>query len=500
MREAFLIQHIFENMSNCPKFFDKEFILDENDSLTYKEFYNRSMSLSQYIINNYNLAKGDRILVLIDNCINFYISYLSIVLFGGIVVPLSPRSSIDKVIEIANDCGASAILCSSVEIADKYEKCFFSIPVINVQCEYSNKSQKINNCLSIIDIDPAMIIYTSGSTGKSKGIICSHLNVLSAVKSISSYLDIKEQDVVLNTLPPFFDYGLYQFFLCSYSGAKLVLQNDFIFVDSIINCMEINNITILPLMPTIATSLIEYIEHSNARNFCLDSIRIITSTGAKLYSSQIRGLKRNFVNASIFSMYGLTECKRVSYLNPMLLDIKPDSVGKPMPNVEIDIVNNEGVSVPVGEVGRLIVKGSNVCLGYWNDPELTSKVFITDKFNQRILFTNDLFRMDADGDLFFVSRIDDIIKCSGYRISIQEISQKIMNISGVKETFIETKEDERLGKKMIAYVVLHDKSTLTPHKIKNKLLSVLESSAVCPQEIIIVDSIPVSENGKLFIN
>ena len=136
-------------------------------------------------------------------------------------------------------------------------------------------------------------------------------------------------------------------------------------------------------------------------------------------------------------------------------------------------------------------------MGYWNDTELTKKVFITNQFNQKILFTNDLFYKDEDGELYFVGRKDDIVKCNGYRISLQEISHLIMDISGVKETYIEAKDDEKLGKKLTAYIVLYADSALTVTQIRNKLLNTLENSALCPHKFVIVDSLQVNENGKI---
>lgn len=501
MQEVYLVQHLLKNLIQSKRFCKRRFIIDGEISCTYFDFFNMCNCLSYYISKELKVLKGDRILIIIDNCLEFYVSFFASIMLGGIAVPVSSKSSAEKIVEIATDCGATAILCSSSNVQNKCIGIAKHYSVMNVG-RYCTGMQfgELDLGLNIIDTDPAMIIYTSGSTGKNKGIVCSHLNILSATRSIVSYLKLKDTDVVLNALPPFFDYGLYQFFLCLYCGAELVLVRNFVFSDIIVKCIKENGITVLPIMPTIAASLSEYISKANHKSSEFDSIRIVTSTGAKLYVSQIKNLKIQFRNADIFSMYGLTECKRVAYLDPCLIDIKPDSVGKAMPNVSVDIVDEYGNSVPQGSIGTLVVKGSNVCIGYWNDTELTDKTFVTNEFNQRCLITNDLFRMDEDGDLYYIGRTDDIVKCSGFRISLHQISQKIMEISGVRETFIEAKDDERLGKKLVAYIVLEINVFLTVNQIRKELLKLLENSVLCPQEILIVESLPITENGKVYRN
>lgn len=493
MDNTYLIQHLFEKMASSDIFSNKEFIKDGISSYTYYEFYNKCKSFSYNITKGAKIEKGDRILLLIDNSCEFYVSFVASLLLGGIVVPISSKSSLNKICEIMSDCEASVILCMSNDVLNAC-KCFEDQVYVANVCNFCEKGEEFLIENTTVDIDPAMIIYTSGTTGKKKGIICSHLNVLSSIDSIRHYLKLKHNDIVLNALPPFFDYGLYQFLLCASCGAKLILEPDFVFIDSIIDSIKSNEVTVLPLMPTIATTLSEYIEKTNCDISFFNTIRIITSTGSKLYKSQIDNLRKYFRKSKIFSMYGLTECKRVSFLDPMLIDLKPDSVGKPMPNVHVEIVDDVGNNVDVGQVGVLIVKGSNVCMGYWNDMELTNQVFITNELNQKKLVTNDLFYMDEDGDLYFVGRTDDIVKCNGIRISLQEISKNLMSFNEIKEVLIEAKEDEKLGKRIVSYIVLHSDMSITVQQIKNKLL---RSDEFCPQEILFVDSLPKTENGKI---
>ncbi len=152
------------------------------------------------------------------------------------------------------------------------------------------------------------------------------------------------------------------------------------------------------------------------------SLRYITNTAASLPVPHIRRLRELFPNVRLFSMYGLTECKRVSYLPPELIDERPDSVGKAMPNEEVYIVDEHGDRVGPHRVGELVVRGSNVMMGYWEMPEETSACLRPGRYpGERVLYTGDLFRTDDEGYLYFVGRKDDIIKSRGEKVSPREI-------------------------------------------------------------------------------
>src|SRR6185436_9618330 len=168
----------------------------------------------------------------------------------------------------------------------------------------------------------------------------------------------------------------------------------------------------------------------------------------------------------IFSMYGLSECKRVSYLPPELVDERPYCVGKPMPNVDAWVADESGSRVPDGEIGVLMVRGSNVALGYWDDPELSGRIFRTGKYGERCLWTNDLFYQDAQGFLYFKGRTDDIIKSGAYRISLKEITDTILAIQGVSEVAVVPIPHEKLEFVMKAFIVLEPGCSLSEVELK----------------------------------
>jgi acyl-CoA synthetase (AMP-forming)/AMP-acid ligase II len=196
-------------------------------------------------------------------------------------------------------------------------------------------------------------------------------------------------------------------------------------------------------------------------------------------------------------MYGLTECKRVSYLPPDLIDRKPDSVGIAMPNTEVYVVDDDGEIRERDATGELVVRGSNVMRCYWNDPEGTAKVLKPGKFPwEKALYTGDLFRIDKDGFLYFLGRMDDIIKSRGERVSPKEIENVLYQIEDVIDARVTAVPDEILGNAIKAEVVIRNELEISIDDILHHCRENLEDLMV-PKYVEIVKSLPKSESGKI---
>src|SRR6185436_7650621 len=171
--------------------------------------------------------------------------------------------------------------------------------------------------------------------------------------------------------------------------------------------------------------------------------------------AQIGAIRRAFPQATLFSMYGLTECKRVSYLPPDQLDTRPMSVGRGMPNEEVWLIDEEGRRLPNGSVGELVVRGSNVMRGYWRKPAETAERLKPGALpGEMYLHTGDIFRTDSEGYLYFVGRRDDIIKSRGEKVSPREVENVLYGLEGVLEAAVIGVPDEVLGQAIKAFVVL----------------------------------------------
>ncbi|MBN2070340.1 MAG: AMP-binding protein [Candidatus Krumholzibacteriota bacterium] len=462
---------------------------------------------------------GDRVAVLIDNSIETIISVWGILKAGCIFFVVNPTTKSQKIKYILNDCGASCLIAHRSRWKAVHD-ILADIPSLRTVIStgvtdtgtLSPVPDKIrlmpweevmdNSCdsppsIKTIDIDLAALIYTSGTTGNPKGVMLTHHNMVSASTSITTYLENTENDIILNLLPFSFDYGLYQILMAAQFGGTVVLERSFSYPYAVINSLKKEKVTGFPIVPTISAILLQ-MQDLDKEDFSF--LRYVTNTAAALPISHIEGLQRIFPSTSIYSMYGLTECKRVSYLPPSELARRPDSVGKGMPNEEVYLVDEEDrVIDQPGKIGELVVRGSNVMMGYWNLPKETEERLRPGLYSwEKSLYTGDLFRMDDEGFLYFVSRMDNIIKSRGEKISPKEIENTLYSIEGVLEAAVVGVPDELLGEAIKAYIVLRKGTDLSEKKILSHCARNLEDFMI-PKYIEFRESLPKTSTGKITV-
>ena len=343
-------------------------------------------------------------------------------------------------------------------------------------------------------MDLASIVYTSGSTGRSKGVTFAHFNVVCATRSITQYLENSPQDVVLDVLPLSFTYGLYQLITSVYCGSSLVLLKSYVYPYEVVRAVEEHRVTGIPGVPTFFAILLQMKDLDPAR---FDSVRYVTNAGAALPPAHFERLRKLFRKARIFSMYGVTECVRVTYLPPEELDIRPTSVGKGMPNQDLFIVDEHGNPVGPGEVGELVVRGNHVMRGYWNMPEETERSLRPGRYPwEKCLYTGDLFRRDEAGYLYFVARKDDMIKSRGEKVSPREVENVICELADVVEVAVVGAPDPILGQVVKAVIVKAPDSPLTKLEVVNHCARNLENYKV-PKIVEFRDGLPRTLSGKV---
>jgi len=222
----------------------------------------------------------------------------------------------------------------------------------------------------------------------------------------------------------------------------------------------------------------------------------VTNTAAALAPDLVPGLQRLFPKALIFRMYGLTECKRVCFLEPEELVRRPESVGKAIPGTQTFLLDAEGRVQGPGGTGILHVRGPHVMVGYWNQPEKSAEMLRPGRHPaDRVLCTHDLFRMDEDGYLYFVGRSDDIIKSRGEKVSPVEVENALHGVPGVRDAAVIGIPDPVLGEAIRAYVSLSDPG-LSAREIRRACQERLESFMV-PGEIVILTELPKTDTGKV---
>ena len=494
------------------KFPDKVALVFQKERLTYQQINGSANRLANGLKDS-GVERGERVAIFLENSVESVISIFGILKADAVFVVINPTTKKDKLAYILNNCRVKALISSF----DKWEVLKEVLPDISwvkfvlligekrFENTFSDKKihnfkELLNSCTDNqpinrnIDMDLASIIYTSGTTGNPKGVMLTHLSMVSAANSITEYLENTSDDIILDVLPLSFDYGLYQVLMGFKIGGRVILEKSFLYPYVIIDLMLKEKVTGFPGVPTIFAILLQ-LEDLKKQNF--DSLRYITNTAAALPVNFIKKIRETFPKAKLYSMYGLTECKRVSYLPPQELDRRPTSVGRGMPNEEVYIVSENGERLGPGEVGELVVRGSNVMLGYWELPEETAKVLKPGLSPwERVLYTGDLFKIDEEGYLYFVGRKDDIIKCRGEKVSPKEIENILYNLEGVLEVAVVGVPDEILGEAIKAFVVLKDGFNLSEKGILRHCSKSLEDFMV-PKYIELVESLPKTESGKI---
>jgi acyl-CoA synthetase (AMP-forming)/AMP-acid ligase II len=229
----------------------------------------------------------------------------------------------------------------------------------------------------------------------------------------------------------------------------------------------------------------------------LPSLRYVSNTAAALPPAHIKRLRELFPTAKLFSMYGLTECKRCTYLPPAELDRRPGSVGIAIPDTEAFVVDDEGKAVAPGVVGELVIRGPHVMKGYWENPDATARVLKPGPHPwEKVLYTGDLFRTDDEGFLYFVGRKDDIIKSRGEKVAPKEVETVLYALPGIREAAVIGIPDPILGAAIKAVIALEPGSTLTAQDIIRHCAKNLEDFMV-PRHVAFRDALPKTESGKI---
>jgi len=504
--QRLLHEGLFLSASKSP---DKVAVIAEGHSYKYSELADSVLKLSNAMILR-GFSRGDRCVIYMDNTWPCIVSIYATLLSGGVFVVVNPQTKKDKLEFILNDCSASILITdarlssifSAVIDEVKSLKCVISsgdMSKIDNSTTYAfddviNESSGTYLEVTSIVNDLSALIYTSGSTGNPKGVMHTHSSMFFALNSLIEYLRLSSEDRLLVVLPLAFDYGLYQLLMSVQMGATLVLEKSFTYPAPIFKRIEETSVTVFPGVPTIFSMLLSM---HKRKEISFPSVTRVTNTAAALPPDYINSLKEIFPSALIYKMYGLTECKRVCYLEPEKIENKPASVGRAIPGTEIFILDGQGNKVLPGETGMLYVRGPHVMLGYWNQDELSNEVLIDTALpGEKILCTKDWFKMDEDGDLYFQGRSDDIIKTRGEKVSPTEVENVIYGIKGVLEVAVIGVDDDMFGEAIKCFVVKENDSDLSLEHIKKVCVEKLENFMV-PKYFDFVDDLPKTNSGKI---
>jgi long-chain acyl-CoA synthetase len=483
----------------------------DGSSWTFEEVERDSRRLADWL-QSAGVSRGDRVVLVADNSAELTVALWATLRAGGVFVVVNATTKPDKLAYIANDCRARAVVAHSRIARDVLAALAEAPTVITAiwidgipdAVAHDPAHIALSEALAartppptdpgLIDADLAGLIYTSGSTGRPKGVMLTHRNVAHNAWSISTYLGLRPDDVVACVLPMSFDYGLFQVFMAARVGCSVMLERSFAYPRDVLNRLAAAQVTVLPGVPTVFALLLPL---APFEGIDLSSVRMLTNTAAALPPAHIRRLADAFPDARIFSMYGLTECTRVSYLDPERLFDKIGSVGKAMPNTEAYVVDEAGKRVGPGIQGELVVRGASVMRGYWGQPEATAACLRSGEVEgELVLYTGDQFWADEEGFLYFVGRTDDILKTKGEKVSPKEIEHVLYELDAVAEAAVVGVPDDIDGTAVKAVVAPRPGATLTEQQVKRHCRARLEGYLV-PRFVEVRDELPKTESGKI---
>jgi len=504
-----LVNHFLQDSAERSP--DKVALVCDGRRLTYAQIEEQANRVANGLLD-LGVQRGDRVAVWLPNSVEAVVAIFAILKAGATFTVVNATTKPGKLTYILGNCAASGLFApgrASGQVADLLEavpSLRFAIlcgkgatgkapahPKTTAFPHLLEAHPPIRPPCPTIDVDLACLIYTSGSTGEPKGVMSTHANVVFAASSIIQYLENVPDDIVINVLPLSFDYGLYQLLMVFKFGGTLVLERSFAYPAAILRRIEQERVTGLPGVPTLFAMLLRL----DLSRFDLRSIRYLTNTAAALPVEHIRRLREAFPWARLYSMYGLTECKRTLYLPPEELDRRPGSVGIPIPGTEVWIEDEAGNRLGPGEVGELVVRGSHVMQGYWGDPEETARRYRPGRYPaERLLYTGDLFRMDEEGFLYFVARKDDIIKSRGEKVAPKEVESVLYRLEGVVEAAVVGVPDDLLGQAIKVFIVRDEGCPLTEQDVLRHCARHLEDYMM-PRYVEFRDSLPKTPSGKI---
>jgi len=437
-----------------------------------------------------SITFGDRILVTDEPSPQTISTLLWLWSIGAVIVPVRHSMKYEAMLAIANDCHAKILFRNG-------QPQTLPTPAQSADDNNDIKSFSFHSQRIVCGCDLALIIYTSGSTGSPKGIMLSHTNVITSINAIGQYLSLDANEHILCLSPLSFDYGLYQLLFSLKFDCQLTLFEEEFHPIKVIKALEKHQISLLPVVPAMASSLAKIVKVFKTS---LPHLKKITNTGGHLAQETIKNLKTLLPSTNVYAMYGLTECKRALYLPPQESMSKLGSVGIPIPGLEAKIFkaqcNKHFKEVKQGDIGELFIRGAALMQGYYGNSNAGASIHQGHYRDDNWLATGDLFSQDKDGYFYFKGRCKDLIKQAGYCLYPAELEAQIEHHPNVHLTAIVPHTDKSGDEIACLYIQLNDNDE--PHQtqfrtwIKENL-----DPCYCPREINFTQSMALTPNSKV---
>ncbi|EJL35087.1 AMP-binding protein [Novosphingobium sp. AP12] len=486
---------------NFPQQAEKTFIVDPARSFTYAEVAREVDRVAAFLADR-GLVPGDRIVVQVRKGMREVAAMLAASRIGCVFVNVSTAWTAEQLLYVIEDSGARAAILEAGVAAALSDRLLDVTVLLAGHCTTAACWNELpdappSRVFASSETDLAAIIYTSGSTGKPKGVMLSHRNIVYGARSVSAYLELRSDDRLLSVLPYSFDYGFNQLTTMMLVGGTVVHQ-PVAMVTEIVRAIRDHGVTGFAAVPPL---WIQFIRLLDASHEALPSLRFITNSGGKIPLNILERMPELLPDVRVYLMYGLTEAFRSTFLPPEKFARKMGSIGQAIPHSEVFVVK-EGIGIAgPGEQGELVHRGPLVSQGYWNRPDATAEkirpcpelsALIGDEL---VVYSGDIVRVDEDGDLWFVSRRDNLIKSSGFRISPDEVEDLVHRSGMATDLVVFGVADELLGQSV------HVAATLTAGATREGLLAYCRQvmpAYMVPRAIHVWDApMPRTASGKL---
>jgi len=456
--------------------------------ISHAELLAQSQNVADYLQSRLGVKPGDRVGLWLKNCPEFISSVFGVLQAGAVVVPINNFLKPAEVAFILKDSGAKEVI-SDASLAEAQAQVAGLLPGLKIL----SAEEIANRPASVADLKPAergeadlaALLYTSGTTGHPKGAMLTHGNFLHNVASCVEVLGIRDDDRVVVALPQFhsFMFTVGTLLPCL-TGCGIVLIKTLNPFKSLLEEIARQRGTILPSVPAFYRAVLAVPEFGKL------PLRLCISGGAPLPSEVFNKFTQMF-SFPLREGYGPTESSPVATVNPIYGENRPGSVGKPIPNVELSIRDEHGGELPAGATGEICIRGGNVMLGYWNQPEETKKVF-----RDGWLLTGDVGHRDTDAYYYITDRKKDMLIVNGINVYPREIEEVIYHFPGVKEAAVIGVPDARRGEQPVAFVAAAEGQTIDEKALLQFIRGQLADYKM-PKQIIMLPVLPKNATGKI---
>ncbi len=455
---------------------------------SYRDLHDATACLAQELLAA-GIQPADRVGLIGANSLFWVAAYLAILKIGAVAVPF-PVTLTPAELQTRQNF----VRCKAICLEKRYYQRLLGGLSTDAHLIFED-SLKNSGTVSWAAIptsgdepEDAVYLFTSGTTARPRVVRLTHRNIQANTDSIVEYLELTPADRIMAILPFHYCFGTSLLHTHLRVGGSVVLSR-FLYPETVLDTMEATECTGIAGVPSIYQTLLRNTTFPKRE---LKSLRKVQQAGGKLQTVLIKELVAAVPQAKVYIMYGQTEATaRLSYLLPELLATKLGSVGQGIPGVTLEVRGESGAKVQPGEVGEIVARGDNISPGYLDEPEATAK-----KFRDGALYTGDLATVDEDDFIYVVDRKDDFIKSYGHRVSSQDIESGILELPEIVAAAAVGLPDLVRGEAIRVYVTLRAGSQLTPEQIIAHCKQRMAHHMV-PQEVVILPSLPLNENGKV---